>query len=325
MSDSLPQQAYQCPQCGARLSASQRCWLCQSEVPRTEAEPGNKPISPAPAIAPIQFGLDSILLLMTFVAVLSGLFAIAPGIAVVGAVLSLPALIRTAILARQKRVAGAPMGWGIKTITFLATTSFVVVLLTAMGAAFYATCWIGFWGGAFGHGAIDPGVGFDTLATGFFVGIPLGIIAALFVMGWMLRRVLKKDYRIPAWAGWFGFVVALGGMLLYWIFHSRDMEVISFTGSVSAIGLIFSMLGLGTPKRWACAWGTGLGAGPLISSLLVVVLSHEWSWLDSILSAIMASFIALVIGGALHLWVMDLEIPTDDEQTSAKSPTRPVA
>ena len=193
---------------------------------------------------------------------------------------------------------------GGKTLTFLATTSFVVVLLAAMGTAFYATCWVGFWGGAFGHSVVDPGAGFNTIGTGLIVGIALGIIAAALVMWWLIRRVVKTNYRVPAWTGWFGFIVALGGLLLCWIFHSPDEEVISFTLSVCGIGLVFSLLGLGTAHRWTCAWGTGLGAGPVVAWLVIALAQRDWHDGDSLAVPIAGTVIGLAIALVLHLWVM---------------------
>lgn len=289
-----------CMHCGAELSGRADCWLCHSKSDDPQLHLDSSSARPAP----IQFGLDSILLLMTFVAVICGVFAVAPGAAVIIAVLSLPALVRTAVLARRDRVAGQPMGWGTKALTFLATTSFVVVLLAAMGAAFYATCWVGFWGGAFAHELVDGNAGYDSIGTGLIVGSALGIIAAGFVMWWLIRRAVKTNYRVPAWTSWTGFGFALLGLALFWIIHSRDTEAASFVLSVSGIGLVFSLLGLGTPWRWSCAWGTGLGAGPVVVWFAIAIVDHNLHVLDSFAAPILATFLGLMIGGCLHLWVM---------------------
>ena len=292
-----------CPHCGAELSTAGVCWLCRLDAPTSAV--GKLPsTTQAQSGVPIQFGLDSILLLTTFVAVLSGVFAVAPGVAVVAALLSRPALTRTASLARRDRTMGQPMKWGAKALTFLATTSFVVVLLAAMGIAFYATCWVGFWGGAFAHELVDSGAGFDAIGTGLIVGSLLGIIAAVFVMWWLIRRVVKTNYHVPAWTSWCGFVAALAGFVLFAIFHSRDTEVLSFVLSVSGIGLVFSLLGLGAPRRWACAWGTGLAVGPIAASLAIVFTPDDKAWLESIFAPLAATLVTALVAIPLHLWVM---------------------
>ena len=179
-----------------------------------------------------------------------------------------------------------------------------------MGAAFYATCWVGFWGGALAHDAIDSRAGFGSIGTGLIVGSVLGIIVAGFVMWWLIRRAVKTNYRVPAWTSWFGFIAALGGVLLCWIFHSHDIEVISFTLSICGIGLVFSLLGLGTPQRWTCAWGTGLGGGPIAAWLGIALTLRDWAPLAV---PIVGTILGLVVALVLHIWVMESHVTSPEK------------
>ena len=181
-----------CPNCGADISDAPICWLCYSEWKTAEVEAASrtKPNIVTPP-APIQFGVGALLLLITYVAVLCGVFTIAPGWALVLVLLTLPAFIRTAFVARRERGRGRPMDMAEKTLVFLATTGFVIGLVIAMAIAFYATCWGGLFAGMFGHEIVTSQSGFGSLGTGLIVGVISGIIAALGVMALMIRYALK--------------------------------------------------------------------------------------------------------------------------------------
>lgn len=278
-----------------------RCWLCRQTwdvSPQDAAKPH--------PVAPVQFGLDSMLLAMTFAAVVCGAFVIAPGAGAAIAVLGLPALIRTAILARRSRVAGEPLSTVAKTVTFLATMSFVVVLLLAMGIAFYATCWVGFWGGAMGHSVfVRPGL--DGIGTGFFVGIGLGVLAAAATMWWILRRALKTNYRVPAWINWCGSLVSLASLVVFWAawdFRADSIPMVVLP--IAGCGFVFSALGLGTSRRWVVAWGVGLSVGTTLGVLLMVLDNSSQNSLSRIGVCFFATVLSVAIAIPLHLWTMRL-------------------
>ena len=134
-----------CRHCGAEVNANARfCWLCgESLAPAT----GREPVLVAELVEsdrPLQFGIASLLLVITFVAVLCSLIKMNPGLGIVIAVLTLPAMIRTVLSAFRRREAGRPMSGGDKASTFLSTVAMSICAIVAAGVtfcgAFVATC-----------------------------------------------------------------------------------------------------------------------------------------------------------------------------------------
>ena len=61
------------------------------------------PLSNRQSAAPFQFGLSSLLLITTLVAVIMSVSVMVPGIGILLAIISVPALVRTYVLVRRKR------------------------------------------------------------------------------------------------------------------------------------------------------------------------------------------------------------------------------
>jgi len=188
MTQPSPPHAIVCPECGATVvrratNTVMRCWLCGHRVGLPAGESANFAVRPT---AP-QFGIASMMLTVTLVAVCLGVGVMAPGLGVALAVLVTPALIRTAIgVERHKEVSGRTMDVGQKIAAFAGSLGVVTMIGTAAGAAFFATCWAGFFGGT----AIGQAAGardYDPLAWGFFTGIGLGVIAGIFAAYFVIR------------------------------------------------------------------------------------------------------------------------------------------
>jgi hypothetical protein len=142
-----------CPACGAQVQpTSTACWLCQeplaspAEIVEAElVEPTPPPIIPAweqarRTASPLQFSLESLMLVITLVAVCLGMIVAMPGVGVLVAIVAAPALVRTLIAGFQQRAAGSQMTLSEKALTFLASTGITMAVLAAGGTAFASAC-----------------------------------------------------------------------------------------------------------------------------------------------------------------------------------------
>ncbi len=142
-----------CPDCGAQVQpTATACWLCQkplasqAEIVEAEiVEPTPPPIIPAweqarRQASPLQFSLESLMLVITLVAVCLGMIVAMPGVGVLVAIVAAPALVRTLIAGFQQRAAGTQMTLSEKALTFLASTGITMAVLAAGGTAFASAC-----------------------------------------------------------------------------------------------------------------------------------------------------------------------------------------
>jgi hypothetical protein len=145
-----------CPECGAEIPADvQVCWLCRRVLPESvPAAPRDKPEAAANPFAPPGFGgyryphrashTGTAILLTVLVAVLVGLFLIAPAAAAVVALLATPAVVVTLILATRRGEEGRPLSLAGQTGTFLgvlgAMIGLVLLVLAAIVVALMAIC-----------------------------------------------------------------------------------------------------------------------------------------------------------------------------------------
>jgi hypothetical protein len=137
-----------CPDCGAQVQpAAATCWLCQRPlaVVAEIVEPTPPPIIPAWEQArrkanPLQFSLESLMLVITLVAVCLGMIVAIPGLGVLVSIVAAPALIRTLVAGFQQRSAGTQMTLGEKALTFVASTGVTLAVLAAGGTAFASAC-----------------------------------------------------------------------------------------------------------------------------------------------------------------------------------------
>ena len=146
-----PRAPLRCPDCGADLRPQDAsCWLCRrvlapADIVTAEViELAAPPIVPqwvqARRANPTQFSLETLMLVVTLVAVCLGMLAAAPGLGILASVVAAPALIRTLIAGYQERAAGSPLSLGEKVIAFLASTGVTIAVLSAGATAFLAAC-----------------------------------------------------------------------------------------------------------------------------------------------------------------------------------------
>ncbi len=130
-----------CPDCGAGVATKDsRCWICKrpfaSDVPGTAELAGGA----SEQRATFQFGISSIMLIITLAAVILGVWQMAPGIGIALAVVAIPALIPTCIISMKKGARGRPLTPSEKFGVFAALAGVVMIVIIASGIAFFVTC-----------------------------------------------------------------------------------------------------------------------------------------------------------------------------------------
>jgi hypothetical protein len=129
-----------CPECRAPLPRIARfCWLCGRDL-RTKAADHPEPEAPIHPHAAHQFSLATVMLVMTFVSVLAGVFSFSIGIGLAILFLAGPALVRTCVVVSRRKVRGKQVTVTGKVIVFFASLALVVVVAAATIAAFFAVC-----------------------------------------------------------------------------------------------------------------------------------------------------------------------------------------
>jgi hypothetical protein len=173
-----------CPECGAVVEGN-RCWLCHRSLTADQA-------GVAQATAPYErqqasqstFGLSTLFLVITVIAVCLGVFVAAPGLGILLAVIAVPAFVRTsAATSAQEQSAGRPVDVPDKVGLFLGSIGIMLLIGLAGFGAFFAACWASCAAlsvtGAFRRGGGNSGL----LLVNLFAG---GIALAL--VGWLLWK-----------------------------------------------------------------------------------------------------------------------------------------
>ena len=176
-----------CPVCGADNSARPQapCWMCHAPPNASAARPF---LTTAP---PVQFSLATMFLLMTLIAVCLGVFVLAPGLGILLAIVSLPALARTVMVAGRRRQAGRRMTFADKLSAFLASLVLAIATAVSVGVAFYVMCWFGVsaWVGLRAEApfadALSHHARYNLLAVAAFGS---GLIGGIIVAVLMFRR-----------------------------------------------------------------------------------------------------------------------------------------
>jgi hypothetical protein len=184
----LPQTA-NCPECGAALvPGAKKCWLCElkagspdqsgsagSASQRDSTTPPNPYASPAPPSEHLDrtFSLTSMFLWTTLVAVILGVSTFAPGLAVMLAILSLPAAVRTiGAVYRRKQRRGGSISASEKIETFLASFGIVVAIVIGAVAAFTVVCF------PLGLASFSANAG-GLVVFAIIAGIAAGLVVAI--------------------------------------------------------------------------------------------------------------------------------------------------
>ncbi|MBX7166318.1 MAG: hypothetical protein K1X74_08200 [Pirellulales bacterium] len=185
-----------CPECGAAnltIPGAPRpaeCWLCRRVFGAADAMRAS---SPATEQRPLQFGLSSLLLCITLVAIFFGLLAAAPPMAVLFFLLTLPALIRTTVVLRRR---GQPATLGEKFLLLWSSAGAVFVAWVSAAGAFLAVCTAGFVGGALALESLGVGSE-EALSYDLMFGAVLGAVAALLVLVGLLRFFWRARNTAP--------------------------------------------------------------------------------------------------------------------------------
>lgn len=141
---------------------------------------------------PFQFGLSSLLLITTLAAVVMSVSVMVPGVGIALAVLATPALIRTYVLVRRSRAGDKPATMNEKVLLFMACLAIATLIAMATGAAFFAACFLGFWGGSAAAGG-----GMDSVAVGLITGPILGLLAGLPVLTVLMVKWFRRPVKSP--------------------------------------------------------------------------------------------------------------------------------
>jgi hypothetical protein len=131
-----------CPECGAELRPGDgRCWLCRRDL-AVDAEVVEPPPVTAAARAPLQFSLETLLLIVTLSAVCLGALVAAPGLGVLLLVVAVPALVRTCLTGANLKRQKGKLTAADKVMAFVASAAITWAALTAAAMAFFTACTI---------------------------------------------------------------------------------------------------------------------------------------------------------------------------------------
>lgn len=145
-----------CPECGAEVRPDAvLCWCCRHSLLQKASTASQRASAVAidesvPHIherTKFQFTLASIMLLVTFTAVLMSIYTMAPGLGIALMILSAPALVRTIVVAMRKGSRGQPLSFGEKAGIFLAWIGVGLVVIVSAGIGFFISCLVGLPGG----------------------------------------------------------------------------------------------------------------------------------------------------------------------------------
>jgi hypothetical protein len=177
-----------CPECAALVGVGvPRCWLCGWR--RDGAQASTPPvIIPSlvprrPTDRPFSYSLESLLLLVTLVAVGLGAIVNFPGIGIVVAILMAPAFVRTAMVIRRRDEIGRPVTrWqrvGLFFGSFATAIVILVLVVVASVGTFFTVC-LGLFSA---DGTQDLALPLAMLSAGMATAAIIG-----FAVWWIRRR-----------------------------------------------------------------------------------------------------------------------------------------
>jgi hypothetical protein len=173
-----------CHDCKAQLQiGDEQCWLCGAKVtsvPGAATVRKSAVARPTPGGPVASFSMATLMMFVTLVAIVCGLFSIAPGVGVALALVLLPVLAHTAIAANREETSGHSLRPGERIMLFFASLGLIVMAGVAASIAFGVTCFAGFVGGAALGGTLGA-KGEASIGWGAVFGIGFGAIAGAFV------------------------------------------------------------------------------------------------------------------------------------------------
>jgi hypothetical protein len=181
MSKATPNEIY-CTQCGAQIAGwDATCWLCKQSLAADALVVSDVPRAFESAEASAQFGLSTLMLVVTVVCICLGLIAIAPGLIIPLLVVVVPALIRSTV---ALRVSGRPVSTVDKVTNFVTSVGIILGILAAgfvaLCVAFVAICF----------GAIAQQIEGDTFVGLMILAaiVALGLMVVMFYITWPRRE-----------------------------------------------------------------------------------------------------------------------------------------
>jgi len=182
-----------CDQCGAANSATRReCWQCGAQITSLVSSESDVNLFASPAVPEQEFStgqnLSSLLLLVALAAICLGIAAIAPGLAIVLAVLAVPALIRTSGILGRRQQRGVMSNFVEKILLFVGSFGVILVIVVSVVITFFAICF----GGGLGTLSVFEFLGksnFTDPGLAILFGFVVGIAASLWVLIKLARRL----------------------------------------------------------------------------------------------------------------------------------------
>jgi hypothetical protein len=173
-----------CPHCGAAVpSGASKCWLCYTPIVASDGQTvltraGTGREQGAPIAPTSGFSLASLMMLVTLVCVVLGVFTIAPGIGVPLAIVAAITWLRTVSVVKSRASTGSPLSSADIILVFLRSIALTFVILILVGvaavAAFAAVCF----GTLSASGPDSELTGLLIVSVVVLVAAVLGIVAA---------------------------------------------------------------------------------------------------------------------------------------------------
>lgn len=191
-----------CPGCGAYVkSDASRCWFCEQEPlsadriarissPCQAAPAAAAKLPPGPG-APLQFSLETLLLLTTLVAVCLGATVAAPPLGLLVSFVALGGLVRTLVIGQQHHRLGVPFALGDKIAEYIVSCGVVIGAMGVGAITLLGTCCLG--------GAAASSL--DQVARSGSPGSIVEALSTLFAMTYVLLALLSPLFT-TAWFLW---------------------------------------------------------------------------------------------------------------------------
>ena len=114
-----------------------KCWLCRRDMVLAEVVEEPRIVPPAAVVNPLQFSLETLLLIVTLSAVCLGALVAAPGLGVLLLVIAVPALVRTCVSGIRSKQHGEKLTAVDKVMAFLASAAMAWAALMAAGMVLF--------------------------------------------------------------------------------------------------------------------------------------------------------------------------------------------
>ena len=186
MSSAPPKLTSVCTDCGASNPGHlSKCWLCQAPVVLAASGTPFKATA-YERHAAFQFSFASLLVTIALIAVLLGVFRLAPGLGVLLAIIVAPAWIRTCITVTFKQSRQGAVTFGQKAGVFATSLAIVigigVMLIAAVVGAFAVFCSV-----------VSAGGQYDFSGAGMVVAaVSFGILLVTGLIFWASRKHSRR-------------------------------------------------------------------------------------------------------------------------------------